>query len=81
MSDTVSDYIGLPLPIVCLTDTDTIAAVIIVSFVLPATLQFANLKSQGIHFDIGFLFQIMLLFNNTLKLLYNKTLWGENTLY
>lgn len=62
MSDTVSDYIGLPLPIVCLTDTDTIAAVIIISFVLPATLQFANLKSQDIHFNIGFSSMIIFLF-------------------
>lgn len=79
MSDTVSDYIGLPLPIVCLTDTDTIAAVIIISFVLLATLQFANLKSLSIHHTL--LSQIMLLFNNTLKLLYNKILGGENILY
>lgn len=79
MSDTVSDYIGLPLPIVCLTDTDTIATVIIISFVLLATLQFANLKGLSIHHTL--LSQIMLLFNNTLKLLYNKTLGGENILY
>lgn len=56
MSDTVSDYIGPPLPIVCLAETDTIVAVIIISFVSQTTLQFANLKSQDVHLDIaGFL--------------------------